>query len=48
MEGIMAIQRHVDEEGLPPKGGLRRPLQIAVQPTHTVRPQPVPLTVGGR
>jgi NADH-quinone oxidoreductase subunit B len=47
LEGIMAIQRLVDEDGLPPSG-LRRPLQIAVEPTHDVRPQPVPLTVGGR
>jgi NADH-quinone oxidoreductase subunit B len=46
MEGIMTIQRIIDEDGLPPSGGLRRPLQIAVQPSHTVRPQPVPLTVG--
>lgn len=46
MEGIMAIQRIIDEEGMPPKGK-RRPLQIAVQPTHDVRPQPVvSLTVG--
>lgn len=46
MEGIMTIQRIVDQDGIPPKGGLRRPLQIAVQPTYEVRPQPAPLTVG--
>jgi NADH-quinone oxidoreductase subunit B len=49
MEGIMAIQRHIDKEGLPPSppgGGKRLPLQIAVQPTHIVQPQPVPLTLG--
>lgn len=46
IEGIMAIQRVVDEDGLSPKGGLRRPLEIAVEPTHEVKPQPVPLTVG--
>ncbi len=46
MEGIMAIQRIVDEDGLPPEGGHRRPLQIQVDPTHEVQPQPVPLTVG--
>ncbi|MBI1368602.1 MAG: NADH-quinone oxidoreductase subunit B [Planctomycetes bacterium] len=46
MEGIMTLQRIVDEDGLPPRGGKRRPLQIAIQPTHEVRPQPVPLTVG--
>ena len=49
LEGIMAIQRIIDQEGLPPTGGggvggKRRPLQIAIQPTHSVRPQPVPLT----
>jgi NADH-quinone oxidoreductase subunit B len=46
MEGIMAIQRIVDKDGLPPRGQ-RAPLQIAIEPTHIVRPQPVPLTVGG-
>ena len=44
MEGIMTIQRIIDEEGLP--AGARRPLEVAVQPTHDVRPQPVPVTVG--
>ncbi len=52
LEGLMAIQRIVDEDRMPPRGpnGKRLPLNIAVQPTHTVRPQPipVPLTVGGR
>ncbi|MBI1336482.1 MAG: NADH-quinone oxidoreductase subunit B [Phycisphaera sp.] len=49
IEGIMAIQRLVDQDKLPPRGpdGKRIPLNIAIQPTHTVRPQPVPLTVGG-
>jgi len=46
MEGIMTIQRIIDEDGLPPSGGARKPLQIAVQPTHQTRPQPVPVTVG--
>ena len=46
MEGIMTIQRIIDEEGMPPTGGLREPLKIAIQPSHAVRPQPVPLTVG--
>lgn len=47
-EGIMAIQRQIDTEGMPPKGpdGKRVPLGIALQPTHAPRPQPVPLTVG--
>jgi NADH-quinone oxidoreductase subunit B len=46
MEGIMTIQRIVDRDGMPPKGGKRVPLQIAIPGTHTLRPQPVPLTVG--
>lgn len=46
IEGIMAIQKIIDRDGLPPKGGKRRPLGIAIEPTHEVRPQPVPLTIG--
>lgn len=48
IEGVMAIQRIIDEEGMPPKGpdGKRVPLGIAVEPTHAVKPQPVGLTVG--
>ncbi len=43
IEGVMAIQRHIDEQGLPPSGpgGRRVPLGIAVQPTHIQTPQPV-------
>jgi len=50
MEGIMAIQRIVDEDGIPPAdgNGQRPPLRIAVEPTHEVQPQPTPLTIGGR
>ena len=48
IEGVMAIQRIVDEDGVPPRGpdGKRRPLNIAIEPTHAPRPQPVPLTFG--
>ena len=47
IEGVMAIQRHVDNEGIPPmQGGKRMPLNIALAPTHQVAPQPVGLTVG--
>jgi NADH-quinone oxidoreductase subunit B len=48
LEGVMAIQRIIDNEGIPPKGpdGKRVPLGIALQPTHAVRPQPVGLSVG--
>jgi hypothetical protein len=42
----MAIQRIIDEEGLP-AAGRRRPLQIAVEPSYAPAPQPVPLTVHG-
>ena len=52
IEGIMAIQRIIDQEGLPPSGGVRRPLQVAVEPSYKPGAQPVgagiPLTVGGR
>ena len=48
IEGIMAIQRIIDQDGIPPTGpdGKRAPLAIALQPTHAVRPQPVGLTMG--
>src|SRR5918912_1479041 len=46
LEGIMAIQRIVDQDGLPPSG--RRPLQLAIEPSYVPAPQPVGLTVGGR
>jgi NADH-quinone oxidoreductase subunit B len=45
IEGIMAIQRIIDSEGLPAKDK-RRPLQIAVEPSYKPQPQPVLLTVG--
>jgi len=47
IEGIMAIQRIIDEDGLPP-AGKRRPLQLAIEPSYAPSPQPVPLTIGGR
>jgi len=49
LEGIMAIQRIIDEDRIPPKGpdGRRLPLGIAVQPTHQPTPQPVGVRVGG-
>ena len=45
----MAIQRIIDEDGLPP-AGRRRPLQVAVEPSYNPAPQPVtvPLRVGGQ
>ena len=43
IEGVMAIQRIVDQDGIPPKGpdGKRIPLGLVVEPTHDVKPQPV-------
>jgi len=47
MEGIMAIQRLIDQENIP-RGpdGKRLPLEIAVQPTHVPGVQPRPVTIG--
>lgn len=47
IEGVMAIQRYIDSEGLPPKGpsGKRVPLNIALAPNHEVAPQPLGLTI---
>jgi NADH-quinone oxidoreductase subunit B len=47
LEGIMAIQRIIDQEGLPPNGK-RRPLRVAVEPDYKPAPQPIPITLGGR
>ena len=49
IEGIMAIQRIIDSEGLPPQGP-RRALQLAIEPSYkpTAQPVRVPLTVGGQ
>ncbi len=48
IEGVMAIQRIIDEDGIPPKGpdGKRVPLGIAVQPATAAKPTTVGLTVG--
>ena len=45
IEGVMAIQRIVDQDGIPPKGpdGRRIPLGIALQPTHIQSAQPIAL-----
>jgi NADH-quinone oxidoreductase subunit B len=44
LEGIMTLHNIIEKDGLPEAG--RRPLQIALEPTHDVQPQPVPVTVG--
>ncbi len=47
IEGIMAIQRVIDEDNIPrDPNGLRRPLNIALSPNYQPRPQPVPVTLG--
>ena len=48
IEGVMAIQRIIDEDRIPPTGpdGKRIPLGVAVEPTHRVTPQPVGVTTG--
>lgn len=48
LEGVMAIQKIIDNDRLPPNGpnGKRRPLQIALEPTHEVGAQPARITVG--
>ncbi|MEL7485414.1 MAG: NADH-quinone oxidoreductase subunit B, partial [Planctomycetota bacterium] len=45
LEGCMAIQRIVDEDGIPPSGpdGERVGLGIAIQPSHQPKAQPVGL-----
>jgi NADH-quinone oxidoreductase subunit B len=46
IEGIMAIQRIIDEDNVPrDPTGKRLPLNIALTPNYEVRPQPVPLGI---
>ncbi len=47
IEGVMAIQRIIDEDNIPrDPSGKRRPLNLVVEPSYNPRPQPVPLTFG--
>jgi NADH-quinone oxidoreductase subunit B len=49
LEGIMAIQRIIDQDGIPPTppGGKRAPLGIALpERAYAPRPQPIGLSVG--
>ncbi len=48
IEGVMAIQRIIDEDGIPPSGpdGRRIPLGLSVLPNHPVAAQPVGVRVG--
>ena len=45
IEGVMAIQRMINEQGLPPPGGKRKPLGLTLQPNFAPKPQPVGLTI---
>ncbi len=48
IEGIMAIQRMIDEENIPrDPTGKRLPLKIALTPNYEVRSQPAPVGVPG-
>ena len=47
IEGVMAIQRIIDQDNIPYSGdGQRLPLEIALDPTHEPARQPVDVTIG--
>ena len=47
IEGVMAIQRIIDEDNIPrDPDGKRRPLNLVVEPNTAPRPQPVPVSIG--
>jgi len=47
LDGIMAIQRIIDEDNIPYDGdGKRLPLDIALAPTYQPRPQPSEISIG--
>jgi NADH-quinone oxidoreductase subunit B len=47
LEGIMAIQRIIDQDNIPYDGeGRRLPLAMALEPNYRPRPQPADITVG--
>lgn len=47
IEGVMAIQRIIDQDNIPKDGeGRRVPLQIALQPTYQPRGQPLGVSIG--
>ena len=47
IEGVMAIQRIIDDENIPFDGdGKRLPLEIAIQPTYEPAAQPMDVSVG--
>jgi NADH-quinone oxidoreductase subunit B len=47
IEGVMAIQRIIDQDNIPYDGeGQRLPLELALQPNYTPQGQPVDVSVG--
>ncbi len=47
LEGIIAIQRIIDQDNIPYDGeGRRLPLEVALQPNYEPRSQPVDVSVG--
>ena len=47
MEGVMAIQRIIDQDNIPMDGaGKRLPLSIALEPTHHPSQQPMDVSIG--
>ena len=47
IEGVMAIQRMIDNENIPYDGdGKRLPLEIAIEPNHRPLAQPAEVTIG--
>ena len=47
IEGIMAIQRIIDEDNIPKDpDGMRLPLNIALQPNYEPSAQPMDISVG--
>ncbi|WP_432797302.1 NADH-quinone oxidoreductase subunit B [Poriferisphaera sp. WC338] len=46
IEGVMAIQRIIDQDGIKYTNGKREPLNIAIDPNYDVKDQPVELSVG--
>ena len=47
IEGVMAIQRIIDQDNIPYDGdGRRLPLEIALDPTHVPGRQPVDVSIG--
>jgi NADH-quinone oxidoreductase subunit B len=47
LEGVMAIQRIIDEDNIPYDGdGRRLPLEIALAPNYDPAPQPVDVSIG--